>query len=86
MKPKTKKSIQISRTHKRNPSYLKHNKNRKLFRIIEGAVMGTMNQHPDYFTDQGRHSALASITKRVCGAVIANSEKVPRRTVVTPPV
>ncbi len=78
--------MKLKRTHKKNPAYLKYNKNRKLFRIIEGAVMDAMNQHPDYFTDQGRHSALTSITKRVCGAIIANPEKVPQRTVATPQV
>lgn len=85
MKPKTKKSIQISRTHKRNPSYLKHNKNRKLFRIIEGAVIDAMKQHPEYFTDQARYACVTSITKRVMGAVLSNSDKVPRGTVTPPP-
>lgn len=78
--------MKLKRTHKRNPAYLKYNKNRKLFRIIEGAVMDAMNQHPEYFTEAGQNSALPSITKRVCGAVIANSNKVPQGTVIIPPV
>lgn len=77
-------TMKITRTNKRNPVYLKHNKNRKLFRIIEGAVVDAMKQHPEYFTDKAGHSCVASITKRVMGAVLSNSDKVPRGTVDPP--
>lgn len=69
------------RAHKRNPAYIKYVNNRKLFRIIEGAVVDAMKQHPEYFTDKAEQNAVTSITKRVIGAVIANSDKVPRGTV-----
>lgn len=74
------------RTNKRNPAYIKHNRNNKqLFRIIEGAVVDAMKQHPEYFTEAARHTAVTSITKRVMGAVLSNSDKVPRGTVTPPP-
>ena len=69
------------RAHKKNPAYIKYNKNKKLFRIIEGAVIDAMKQHPEYFTAAAQKTAVVSITKRVIGAVIANSDKVPRGTV-----
>ena len=76
--------MKITRTNKRNPAYLKHNKNRKLFRIIEGAIVDAMKQHPNYYTDNAMESCVASITKRVMGAVLSNSDKVPRGTVDPP--
>lgn len=41
----------------------------KLWRIVEGAVRQTIHDHPDRFVRGNLHDTIASITKRVVGAV-----------------
>ena len=44
---------------------------RRLWRVIEAAVVEAFKAHPDYLTDYGRHqgNATRSVCKRVVGAV-----------------
>ena len=43
----------------------------QLWGIVSGAVTDAFNRHPDYLTPKGRHSARASIVKRVTGTVLS---------------
>lgn len=65
----------ISRTSDKDAAFLKYSEYQKLWRIVEGAVVDAIKMHPDYVTDQGRHSMVKSITKRVVGSVIHNAKR-----------
>lgn len=42
---------------------------RQIWRVVDGAVRDTFENHPEYLTAKGRASAVRSVTKRVTGAV-----------------
>jgi len=46
-----------------------------LWRMVEGAVVDALGEHPDYLTDRGRQLAVGSITKRVVGTLAGHSEE-----------
>jgi hypothetical protein len=50
---------------------------RRLWRIVDGAVMDAFKMHPDYLSDKGRRGRAArlSIVKRVTGAVASFAEQ-----------
>ena len=43
---------------------------RQLWRIVDGAVRDTFEQHPEYLTPAGRRQAQRSVVKRVTGQVL----------------
>lgn len=67
--------MKIQRTSRKSQVFMKYEEYSALWNIIEGAVVDAMKQHPDYVTDNGRHSMVQSITKRVVGAVIHNAKR-----------
>ena len=50
---------------------------RQLWRVVDGAIMDALKQHPDYLTDKGRRDRAAriSIAKRVTGAIMGYTEQ-----------
>jgi hypothetical protein len=50
---------------------------RRLWRIVDGAVMDAFKMHPDYLSDKGRRGRAArlSVVKRVTGAVTSFAEQ-----------
>lgn len=48
---------------------------RSLWRIVEGAIADTINQHPDYFAQGRARAARLSISKRVVGAILGFAEE-----------
>lgn len=54
---------------------VKHSDASRLWRLVDGAVRDTFNQHPDYLTDHGRSSARKSIVKRVAGTIQGFAEQ-----------
>lgn len=56
----------MRRAHDKSPAKIKAGDD-KLWRVIEGAVIDAMKQHPEYLTNAGREAMAQSITKRVVG-------------------
>jgi hypothetical protein len=48
---------------------------RSLWRLVEGAIADTINQHPDYFAEGRARAARLSIAKRVTGAILGFAEQ-----------
>lgn len=65
------KSIRVRRASPRSPVRLKYRDHKKLWRLVEGAVVDAVKQHPGYMTDDGLHSMVESVTKRVVGTVVS---------------
>lgn len=59
------------RSPEKAPARMKYEDHKKLWRIVEGAVVAAYDAHPDYFTEKGRKAVVQSITKRVVGAIIS---------------
>lgn len=62
----------------RTPSraQVKHRDHKKLWRMVEGAVVDAFRSHPDYLTAHGDRAAVESITKRVVGTLVGNAYEV----------
>ena len=62
----------------RSPSraQVKHRDHKRLWRMVEGAVVDAFRSHPEYLTDHGDRSAVESITKRVVGTLAGNAYEV----------
>lgn len=50
-----------------------------LFRLVRGAVRDAFKSHPEYLTDQGRSSAVSSVTKRVVGQIVGRATEARKR-------
>jgi len=48
---------------------------RRLWRIVDGAVVDAFVHHPEYLTERGRNAARLSIVKRVTGAIMGFAEQ-----------
>ena len=66
------------RTPAKSPARLQRADHARLWRLVEGAVVDAMQQHPDYFTAAGLHDAVQSITKRVVGSIVGDCPEVLR--------
>lgn len=47
----------------------------RLWRMVEGAVVDALRQHPDFITEKGRQSLVASVTKRVVGNLLGHAQQ-----------
>ena len=57
---------------KRPKIITKYEKHKRLYMLIQGAVIDAFNAHPDYLQNGKRSVAITSITKRVAGLIINN--------------
>lgn len=64
----------VRRASPRSPSYMAADEHRRLWRMVEGAVLDAFTAHPDYLTAKGAHSAVESITKRVVGNLVGHAK------------
>jgi hypothetical protein len=62
--------VTIRRTHRNSAPFLARADHARLWRIVEGAVLDALQNHPNYLTPLGESAAVASITKRVVGQLI----------------
>lgn len=62
------------RASARSPAYMAAAEHRRLWRMVEGAVVDAFMAHPDYLTAKGAHSAVESITKRVVGNLVGHAK------------
>lgn len=63
------------RASARSPAYMAAADPRRLWRMVEGAVVDAFVSHPDYLTAKGRHAAVESITKRVVGLLVGHAKQ-----------
>ncbi len=73
------KELAIRRAGKRYAARMKSADHKRLWRLIEGAVVDTMRQHPDYFTERGMELACGSITKRAVGNIRSAAHEAKQR-------
>lgn len=69
---------------KRKPNssaFMKHSDHKKLWRLVEGAVVDAFTNHPDYLTPRGETHAVESVTKRVVGQIVGRAKQAQRAAV-----
>lgn len=71
--------MSVRRPSPRHPAVMAQADHRRLWRMVEGAVLDALACHPDYLTDKGRRSAVLSITKRVVGQLVGHGKGALRR-------
>lgn len=67
------------RPNQNHPAVMKQRDHRRLWRLVEGAVVDAVQSHPGYLTDAGRLSAVQSITKRVVGQIVGHAKQAQER-------
>lgn len=63
------------RPHQNSGAYLKAADHRRLWVLVEGAVVDAFRCHPDYLTTKGEKAAVESITKRVVGQIVGHAKQ-----------
>lgn len=67
--------MSLRRASPKSPAVLKHQDHMRLYRMVEGAVVDALRSHPEYLTERGERSAVASITKRVVGHLVGHAKQ-----------
>ena len=69
----------IRRPSQSSPAAMKAADHRRLWRMVEGAVLDAFRSHPDYLTARGERHAVESVTKRVVGQLVGHASEARKR-------